>query len=1618
MKQLHYPKDTRTFAVGANYDINKEFLVGDKGNYIDSNNMRPVDMSEDNGALKKIKGEELKYGLAAQSCPNFTIENLTAAHRCLGTVEVNNHIVELWAYPAADINIPSQSPCIRIDGYIVAQSHELQFDANFPFQIAKNEACTGGEIYLTDNNKPPKFFNVQDLLDNSGAVGGKPCTPKYFADYDPSQNTLSIKNTINTPKLFQVVTTNSPVGYDIITQNAGTGLDVGVYAYGIRFLDETGNRTEISEFTPQLPAFFNLDSRTDQHPWAYTYGGDVGDTTPYGFHLIIRADGRISTTYKECEVIRLAWTSGTAQALGVAPTGFVVMRFDLEEDTIRDYHVVDRSMSTLEAVGEEEASIQINAVNRAKAIRFYNNRLYLMNVGTNSTDIDGFDIGGETEPTKVDGFAYMEHMEWGGHHNPYNFGYRRGYMNSDRYGYGIVYRDQNGSKTFAQQLQFDVNGVTRDYFEFPRRRQLMSAKAQSVCYTGASYQADGSYSNGTFTPLFGLTYEPYEFINPTNRTSGCKFMNFLDEGSKPKSRVWGSSYSNKDPQWAVCNDSDIPDSWVDITNVDTRNIYRQPHPHDLGDAALADSTVGHAWQVMQEYYNFNGQGALSIFPDGSYDHRRKINNMFRPDLFSMGLAISKINSPDWATSFSIVRTPAANKVLAQGLAFYSINDQVGSSTGASKDTDGFIFYSSDWDTAQGLLSSTATDVENAPQRYTVVLESAMGFQTEFWSSKHDAGSRSTNVDMLSFCSMMKDFDGNLGLGNGYNDGQKYYLYGVDNAVTPAGASPTPTSMKYVCFGRWRNGKNQPTESGTSLTQNKREYQITSCTYISGAGTRGGERGGHHWKIEVADNGFYKNAYAGVASGLGTGREFWNQNVKDFHEPIYIVSICNLFNEPLQGQNVKYLSTGHIQQIRSLFYMSQGVGFSSYLTDERWEDCIPSLNDAGGQPINGSLNPAASIDYYKYNKFVYVQDLTGNERKYINVTNMSAPEIDNILNQIDQNGNASWTDGFGNTDTQIYGIYSHEITGQYGRNEQFKLIFDDSIITQKGLNPNDYPQSAFIIPAGHIVIIKYDDRIPIRIMGGDAHIGESLMVISDAKYQNGNPVPFVNQRFDFDLPIPYNEFRINERMCQVNRLSGVNKIQDNNRDSLYRGFATNNSAYLRQWLAHYISMARTPIESQYMKPQSKSDVNQYYPLVNYRMRPFNWNTNDVPNNIPNVWQDYFDDFGAEYDWWQFGGFRFIHTINQDYAQSNSYHSYIAKPVSFEEETDFCTRIIWSEVKPINVKDSPNVRTFPTLNFFDISDDTGEIKYAYDTEGTRGSNLYAVTESGVCVLITDKRILSEVSGQALATMGSEQQGVQKQVWIDKHIGMPKELWESAAESQDSLYWCNIDSVFQLKADTVVDIGRKKYYNKINPILDMSDVVGDKIIGSYDKRHSEYRITVGLKTMANLGRYNESFMFAYKTSGEGSWIGGYSFRFDKYLCTDNAKSYGMRDGETYELNKGNIINGTRIKSYVITASSPSQPNEKEFSRIRINSDTKPTKVEFFTKLSEYEANTPIADLNTVINPLALKNYFGWEQYIPRRSDNTNRLQGRVMLYKIEYDGDDEYALVDTVVQYKVLK
>ena len=182
MKQVHQPHDIKIYAKGANRDLDDELMALAEGQYIDACNMRTNPMDGDNSAAKKIKGEIELYPNVDNRCNIGTGLPLTTTYESIGVVEINRYIVEFWA-DAAEVE-PS---LIRINGKIVLMSADFPIQAKYPLQIAKNESCIGGEVYITDYNVIPMIFNVKDLLINSGIDVGSDsgsCTTKYFEEFN------------------------------------------------------------------------------------------------------------------------------------------------------------------------------------------------------------------------------------------------------------------------------------------------------------------------------------------------------------------------------------------------------------------------------------------------------------------------------------------------------------------------------------------------------------------------------------------------------------------------------------------------------------------------------------------------------------------------------------------------------------------------------------------------------------------------------------------------------------------------------------------------------------------------------------------------------------------------------------------------------------------------------------------------------------------------------------------------------------------------------------------------------------------------------------------------------------------------------------------------------------------------------------------------------------------------------------------------------------------------------------------------------------------------------------------------------------------------------------------
>ena len=102
-------------------------------------------------------------------------------------------------------------------------------------------------------------------------------------------------------------------------------------------------------------------------------------------------------------------------------------------------------------------------------------------------------------------------------------------------------------------------------------------------------------------------------------------------------------------------------------------------------------------------------------------------------------------------------------------------------------------------------------------------------------------------------------------------------------------------------------------------------------------------------------------------------------------------------------------------------------------------------------------------------------------------------------------------------------------------------------------------------------------------------------------------------------------------------------------------------------------------------------------------------------------------------------------------------------------------------------------------------------------------------------------------------------------------------------------------------------------------------------------------------------------------------------------------MRDGITYKLDEGFRLNGQPITFEVESVSSVTPQYEKEFIKVNVNSNNKPTRVEF----KDGNDLTLCALDQAIQGPLYLKKYDGWTQQIPRKdlvvSPNRERVQDR---------------------------
>lgn len=708
----------------------------------------------------------------------------------------------------------------------------------------------------------------------------------------------------------------------------------------------------------------------------------------------------------------------------------------------------------------------------------------------------------------------------------------------------------------------------------------------------------------------------------------------------------------------------------------------------------------------------------------------------------------------------------------------------------------------------------------------------------------------------------------------------------------------------------------------------------------------------------------QNVYG--ASLTGGNSNFDDQGMKDWTEPIYIINIVRTgANVPDKDTQV-YMQTTHYQKLESIIGKSTGLANQVFpLVDERWEDSISAPQ---------STYYGASTDRY-----IYIKLPSGEVQKWINITYKTAPQIAVIINGIVTNTNG------------LSGVYRH--TNVENQNRFFEINFN---------------HPSYIPPIDSLIIVKYDNTAPIRVYGGDTFIGETIFAPIDR--QASAKKDEAENQFAFGLGLPYKDFKINPRHYTIrNAGAAVNAVQDEEWFTL---------GFLRQLCVMFTVESRACCPLAY----NLDFPNQFFPLINYIIRPNRWDIDK--NTIDNhIFPEYDTDYPGERDIWKWGGFRFLQQINPDYS-TESRISFFSKPqFGFIEKREFKTRTMWSLPRAINHQNAPGLKTFPANNSFDIDDNQGEIKAAWSATSEKGENLYVFCNTGICMLITRKSILSDVSATEIGLMATDS-FVKQQYWLNKEIGMFDEFWRGKAEglasfpgqdgsesTAEAIYFPTKESVYRLMNNDLKDIGRADFHSKIyiDGLKNVGTGLTTPITAIFNTYYQEYWLHIK-------GEVDNTFVFGQRRN---AWYGTNDFKFDKF--TDNHYTVlGHRNFETYTLDEGYEVNGAPVEYEVLTAVAAEQNEAKEFIRIRINTfnSVKPTRVEFYK-----EKNGVVqCFLDPSQGPLYLKDYNGQEQFIGRilASVNPNRprLQGRLVLFKILHTLASDFKLIDVALTYKKLK
>jgi hypothetical protein len=1631
-KQQHHPVDMQLFHKGANRDDDPTLVAFDKGMYVDAFNMRPTQVDGHAEAIEQIGGETLIYPNIDNRCQGGTNQPIAGNYTCIGVRTVQNSIVEFWA-DADGVRVPF----VRVNGWIVLYPNTISdfpVSVNFPLQMDKNDSCVGGEVFCTDNNIPPFFFNVADLLQNAGVNpatntrdGKYTCTQKYFSGFQLADYQIQLTQPLDHPVFVELViagTTPNAIGQ--VSQHGSGGKKVGSVQYSISYTNASGNMTPFSQLTPLIPIPAANGTSDPTFPNIKTYGGNPGSVSNLGVHIRFRVTNILN--YTQVNVRRVSFQTGAA--VGTPGVDEIIAEIPITNGEIGIIDFYDYDDSSISANSNESVSDTVSAIQAAKTLRYYNSRLYLMNITYANRDLSA--ASNQITFNNLHGNTVVpiaEAIGPAGYRDPYNDVYKKSYARREKYGFGLLAYDGTGGTTFTEPIPGATN------FQMPFRRDGMgpgtpwpdSLNLSPTVIKNRLFNRAANTQNNV-----SQTFEVFDLLPVPN--GGTATL---------KSFLIGNSYGILDSVY--CNHVD--------------KVF-----HPTGDT---DSNV------TEHIYDPES----SCFTDTAASVPASATPfLFSPQYYALGMSFQGVNNmPSWIKAFSVVRTAPAGVLVCQGQSFYYIPTMTQDNSTKALDT---MFFDSP-DLYSGMVP--IAEITNNLSNYVVELASALGFYTEVWAGYSPVIGIAGQSDSIVYARILQD-NGNIL----YPDSPGI---GIKDPATP--------HWNYTSFGAWRNSANPNFASSTlqygiqnlnaaqtyGSAPRRQAYTIQTKSY-NGGNTYPYNTVGTLGDLNYTDANvklWHEPVY--VVNIINPTQNVPNAFVQTYYETEAYVKVESIIGQG-DGRTTQFYLVDErwedcIPAINSYDPGATAVRFI-YIKDSNnittaWLN-VTYMNSGTINAINTAIHN---------NGFYTAVQSNGNQ---VNVTGLyTHGNINNRVffinfNQVDFNGNP-YIPGGGTTIKVLYDSTA-PITffgGDTYISEYEYPIVDATYGSGDSPGPQDtlYMDRPFPYPAYELnpafQVPKYTTGIDKCQNGELIYFSWSTVYHSTVRQMlvSGIVESKINTAMDFGDTYPHVNYVIrpfgwtdtHDCNSNDNKFSSKNNLFNDYLGTYYPGecanwgyggfhilpsFNVDYSALPVNSLHYSKPLAGLTVETKFCSQVIWSEqrpVNEVNAPGLQSFPPFNvFDIGDETGEINFAWDTTQNrDTGNLYAITEHGISRLITENNLVQEQTGGTLAAIGSAESTQIQ-----KAIWV-TKTIGMPDETwrtaaewdNKLYFMNKNsayVFDGSDvkkenDIGDRKYKTIITGIINSMLpgYGTNMTSFYDQLNDEYWLS-------SSIVVKRCGFLFQVNNPSNLypdGTAVTFYNGAPPGFPPVFEINNNDIIVVTTRYVINLveltGVQNFYicNATASPIQVQVKTGPAIsvVGEPTIQPGEcYYFTAGTypNYTAVLQDHPSPVMPIYSVKTQ-SWIGQFAYLFDRYTAVQN-NSYGVRNIETYQLNQGPDINNEPLLSWVLGVSTgipsgrsqgksegPMNMDEsKEFIRIRVASQGDattgvgknkgiPQTINFFDSIEQFLAGQVQSSISNAQGVFYLKDYGAWEQYISRRGQQSyieqpgTRMQGKALLYQI---------------------